>query len=940
MSHITRYLAIACLWGATGQASAEQRPAASAPACVLSSADTMQKVFRDEPWNSPAAARLTIEAARNEVEGIQLVVKSAARKDISVAALEISDLKGEKGRLISKSHVRWHIVGYVKTTKPTYPAPKVGWWPDPLLPGRKFNVKAGGVQPLWINVHVPQDAAGVYQGTVALRLADGRKQSVPLELRVWDFTVPKRQHLETCFLLRPDQLKKFYKLPKVPIEMYERWIDFCLDHRISLTLNDWPNYAKDMERLVARQLGRGGAAFCLAGAWFQKGSPEARRKHNQRMVEQIKGLYDRAKRRGWLDRAYVYCHDEVGKEHYPFARELYGALKKAMPDLRLMQTFYKDDPVTALGDVLDVWAPNIAKYRQAEFRAQQAKGKGVWWYVCCGPPKPYANLMIEWPGIDHRILPWQNWRYGVTGLLYWGTAVCGKNADGPKRWPDVPWDPATFRNKAGNPFNGDGQLIYPGPDGRPLSSIRLENLRDGIEDYEYFRLLRDAVTRLKKAGAARHRGLIAEAAKALAADNAVVKDVTHFTDNAQVLRKARATLALLIERSTVAAAVNTAPAPMDKALAKDWLERWEKKIIGSSRNRYCDREMGEELGWLVSPFLNGFYHGYMATGQRKWIDLLIDWSDAVIKRGAKEPDGYIGWPKVRGASTGSVADFTTDNQLGEAMALRPMVLMAGEMLKNPALKAKYGQKAQAYIKLSERIFEKWDSRGAWREVKGGGLWVVPLFGIDPKTGRWTAGYRKRRTEGFSLPANKQNHIACWLLAMYDVTKKPIYRDRAEKWWRVMKSRMKRRGEGKYFVWNYWDAGGTWDSKPGGGLKHWVGVHPNGGYYGIDVEGIVQAYEHGLVFTRRDIDRLIATNRDFMWNKQVRGAKFQRIDGGRPDKRWAKTPGVLWTALTRYDPMLRKVFEANHAPGSWGGLSRTPQYLARFARTRTTPTRSE
>jgi hypothetical protein len=110
----------------------------------------------------------------------------------------------------------------------------------------------------------------------------------------------------------------------------------------------------------------------------------------------------------------------------------------------------------------------------------------------------------------------------------------------------------------------------------------------------------------------------------------------------------------------------------------------------------------------------------------------------------------------------------------------------------------------------------------------------------------------------------------------------------------------------------------------------VGVHPNGGYYAADLEGIVQAYEHGLVFTKADIDRLIATNRDFMWNKQIKGAKFQRIDGGEPDQRWAKSPGVLWTALVPYDETLRKVFEANHDPASWGGLTSTPKYLAKFA----------
>ncbi len=98
-------------------------------------------------------------------------------------------------------------------------------------------------------------------------------------------------------------------------------------------------------------------------------------------------------------------------------------------------------------------------------------------------------------------------------------------------------------------------------------------------------------------------------------------------------------------------------------------------------------------------------------------------------------------------------------------------------------------------------------------------------------------------------------------------------------------------------------------------------------YVIDVEAIVAAFEHGLVFDRADIDRLIDTNRDFMWNQEVPGAKFQRIDGGQPDPRWRNNPGVLWTALVPYDAALRKIFLANHRPDSWGGLSLTPWFLS-------------
>ena len=342
--------------------------------------------------------------------------------------------------------------------------------------------------------------------------------------------------------------------------------------------------------------------------------------------------------------------------------------------------------------------------------------------------------------------------------------------------------------------------------------------------------------------------------------------------------------------------------------------------------------MGEEIGWLVSPFLNGFYYGYLATKDTKWIELLVDWTDAVLKRGKTEPDGFIGWPKGDGGGHESDA-YDADSLLGEAMMWRPVVLAAAEIIKSPALEPKWGERARAYLKMADQAFKKWDSRGCWRAVKNGGLWVVPSFGIDRKSpDRWSAGYERRLIGGFSNPDNKQNLIARWMVAMYDVTGNKIYRDRAESWWRVMHSRMSTREDGKYYVWNYWEPGGPWDYKENGETRHWVGVHPNGGYYQLDVEGMVAAFEHGIVFDRSEINRLVATNRDFMWNQKLDTPKFQRIDGGPVDPRWKDTPGVLWTSLTPYDETLRKLFIATHNPASWGGLITTPWALSEWRRT--------
>ena len=344
---------------------------------------------------------------------------------------------------------------------------------------------------------------------------------------------------------------------------------------------------------------------------------------------------------------------------------------------------------------------------------------------------------------------------------------------------------------------------------------------------------------------------------------------------------------------------------MNDTKFKDWLLRWERNILGENSMHYCSNEMGEELGWKMSPFLSGSYYGYLATGNKLWVDRLVTCADAWIKRAVKEPDGYLGWPKVGAAGTkvDDLDDFYADSMLGEAMALAPVVLMAAEIQRTPLLKERYGSKADDYIKLAEQSFEKWDTRGAWRETDSGGMVTVELpFGISQKTGNWTGEYERRNAPGVGIshPDNKANLIASWLLAMFDATAKPVYRERAEKWFRVMKLRMKPKREGTYEIWNYWEPAGVWDYKSNGLPKHGIWVHPNAGYYDIDVEAIVAAYKHGLVFNKGDIIRLVAT--------------------AIAEKRY-------WTALVPFDGTIQEQFEYTLNPSSWGGLSRAPWYLA-------------
>jgi hypothetical protein len=435
---------------------------------------------------------------------------------------------------------------------------------------------------------------------------------------------------------------------------------------------------------------------------------------------------------------------------------------------------------------------------------------------------------------------------------------------------------------------------------------------------------------------------------------------------------------------------------MDEAKQKDWLARWDKNITGEAKNYRvaCDKSVGEDIAWAGTAIWEGFYNGYMATHDTKYIDLWVDWTDSLIKRAVKEPDGYLGWPgkDPHGTEVDNLSRLVGDSMLSEAMVFRSITLMSGEILKTPALKEKYGAKAESYLKLSEQLAEKWMKRNCWRETKDGGMIsVVTYYGLNKDGNGWDmdAAGRADANLAFSHPNNKANKVASWMLALWDVTGKPEYKERAEKWFRLLKSRLKLGSDGTYDIWDYWEPAGAWDYKPGTkNTKHWVGVHGNGGYYDADLGGMVDAYEHGLVFTKEDIQHLIDTAKTSwvgtnpgalgagmlisvapasgtakainacMANSKtaepasagagalggtivsnqwdVKGGKGKLVvqpkdPTGAPvtfdtDEKTKVQVLRMWGALAPYDVEIQKSYEATLNPESWGGVSGAPAYL--------------
>ena len=94
--------------------------------------------------------------------------------------------------------------------------------------------------------------------------------------------------------------------------------------------------------------------------------------------------------------------------------------------------------------------------------------------------------------VDPRLVSWMQAQYGVVGNLYWSTTIYADNLS----WTYQPIYDYYEGNAMRYPgANGDGFLFYPGAqygvDG-PVASMRLEAIRDGLEEYELLYAMRES----------------------------------------------------------------------------------------------------------------------------------------------------------------------------------------------------------------------------------------------------------------------------------------------------------------------------------------------------------------------------------------------------------------------------------------------------------------
>ncbi|MBT5800743.1 MAG: DUF4091 domain-containing protein [Gemmatimonadetes bacterium] len=441
-----------------------------------------QTLYTERMIKAGGGPPLRIEMARNEVEGVQIAWR--AERAVGLR-LQIEQLKHEEdGAVFPPDDITLSQVGYVLTQKPDeYPVDFSGWWPDPLLPRSAFKIRRGENQVAWLALRTGKETvAGVYSGQVGIWVDGARLGAIPLELEVYDVTLPDSTTVQTAFSLYGDMLEQVYGSKRAGA-LRQRYVDFIVDHRINLD-HLYRRETPDLEELSAlAQRGRLNAFNLLYLDAEAKYDGAGLAKLASRLDPVVAQLHEL----GLATKAYLYGFDEVEVDDFDKMERVFAFLKARYPELRLATT--ARDPGLGvdqkLGKLVDIWVPLSAVYETDTAAQARLGGAEVWWYICISPQHPYANWFVEYPALEARLLWWMAHQRGIEGFLYYAM----------NRWPEqrAPLNADSFGRTSWNPAsygtaNGDGSLFYAGADG-PISSIRLENVRDGIEDYELLVML-------------------------------------------------------------------------------------------------------------------------------------------------------------------------------------------------------------------------------------------------------------------------------------------------------------------------------------------------------------------------------------------------------------------------------------------------------------------
>ena len=445
--------------------------------------------------------------------------------------VSVSDLTSAQGKIIPQKQIGLFLEHFIQIYAISSPVGSTGYWPDALAPLKEpFSMQAQyavvGNRPLWIDVNIPEGTPkGTYKGSITFTKDNKVIESLGLEVDVYGFSLPRETHLITYMNISKGEISRFYNKQASTPEMEEliqNYFNFLFEHRMETWFNDplvpevilkgetvelkfnQQRYDYYMNTLkTKRVILEAGPGEIVRNVKAEPFSVE----FNKVIKSSLTSVESFFKKNGWREHLVFNSPiDEPNtKEDYEETRQWAQLVHESVPGIPFLATEspISDNPDwgTLRGYVNSFCVHgntlNDPAVKQA-LREEQAKGGEATWYISCDQAYPQPNYFIDAPALDPVMVPWITERYKMNGFLYWAANFWNQTPD--------PWlDPVTFISgfdcSNGYVLNGEGSLIYPGnrtkrftgqPDvNGPVSSIRFELLREGIEDYEYIWMLKN-----------------------------------------------------------------------------------------------------------------------------------------------------------------------------------------------------------------------------------------------------------------------------------------------------------------------------------------------------------------------------------------------------------------------------------------------------------------
>ncbi len=329
-------------------------------------------------------------------------------------------------------------------------------------------------QPLWFTIRVPWDALpGIYQGTVTLGTA-----SIPVELEVWGFALPREIHLASEWGFSWSQIVEDvyqgYGDWDCYWDMVEAFKQDFIDHRLIPKGVAWPaglNYPGGVEYDCDGSLdpdawgdwdfatiggkyihgedgfndGYGFPAFLALGPksnWPPDSLPSSFCGESRTGV-----LGSPAFQAEWTQYlsavdAYLVSDDYVQQAYYHIVNEpqtiddyeivgqISALTESAAPHLRQLVSEQVEPAIYGYpGAKIDIWMPTISNYEPIKSHDRKIDhGEDTWWYYLYGDDPPLPNpILMSHPSLEARLTPWLAWAERVDGLLHYHTTDWSPN---------------------------------------------------------------------------------------------------------------------------------------------------------------------------------------------------------------------------------------------------------------------------------------------------------------------------------------------------------------------------------------------------------------------------------------------------------------------------------------------------------------------------------